>query len=121
MTLFVLVGQVLSIMWEKDEKAGLIEDIEVGTNGERIAHLQFADTFVLFWESCQVFHLKVLLYLLQIVTGLKINKDKYEVINLNFDESHCNRFQELFDMSLSSLPIKYLGLPLSNRGTKSKD
>lgn len=54
---------------------------------------------------------RVFLFMLQVVTGLKINREKCEIIGMNIDEMHRDQLQSISNVPWTSLPIKYLGLP----------
>jgi len=58
-------------------------------------------------------NMKLLLYIYEIMSGLKINFSKSEVIMLNGDTAVGLRYAELFDCQIVSFSIKYLGVPVS--------
>jgi hypothetical protein len=56
--------------------------------------------------------LKLILIGFENLTGLKINYTKNELIPLNITEQESNNMAQLFGCKISTLPIKYLGIPL---------
>ena len=58
-------------------------------------------------------NLKLLLYLYELMSGLKINFDKSEVTMIHGDDSRQLVFAEIFNCQTGSFPIKYLGVPVS--------
>ena len=57
--------------------------------------------------------MKFLLYMYEMMAGLKINFNKSEVIMIN-DEENCGKiYAELFNCQIGMFPIKYLGVPVS--------
>ena len=68
---------------------GLIEGIEVGSSRVRLSHLQFVDDTILFALPKQdvLVSLKHILDYFGLISGLKINYEKSNIISLNCDES----------------------------------
>ena len=58
-------------------------------------------------------NLKLLLYLYESMSGLKINFSKSEVIMISQDSEKTLRYAEMFNCATESWPIKYLGVPVS--------
>lgn len=58
---------------------------------------------------------KLLLLVFEILSGLKINFLKSEVITMGMDDQQSLRVANLLNCKLGSFPIKYLGLPISHR------
>src|SRR4051812_15894141 len=82
-----------------------------------IAILQYADDTILFIKD-EVEggrNLKLLLYLFESMSGLKINFEKSEVMMVLEDENKLFNYAELFNCQKGSWPIKYLGLPVCSR------
>jgi hypothetical protein len=52
---------------------------------------------------------KLLLYLCEAMSGLKINFDKSEIIVINSDEGRVIEIAELLNRQIGNFPIKYLG------------
>jgi hypothetical protein len=76
--------------------------------------LQYADDTLLF-SSCDQSHIKnlnVILSLFEMVSGMRINFHKSEVIPLNLDEVSSDAIAHVLSFPVGSLPFKYLGVPL---------
>ena len=58
-------------------------------------------------------NVKLLLYLFELMSGLKINFDKSEVIVIGGDNETDAVYTEMFGCQVGSLPMKYLGTPIS--------
>lgn len=80
-----------------------------------VAILQYADdTIVCLKHDIQsAVHLKFLLYLYGIMSGLKINFNKSEVLMINDEESLGQTYAEILNCQIGSFPIKNLGVPVS--------
>lgn len=100
----------MSIMWDGACETKLIEDIYVGSNNVHISHLLFADHTLLFSAAKPVkcLNLKIMLYLLQAVTGTKINMRKSELIGVNIQNDRKTVIQSNFSVQWY-FPINYLG------------
>ena len=58
-------------------------------------------------------NMKLHLYLYEMMSGLKINFDKSEVLLINGDDEKTLQYADLFNCQIGSFPIKYLGVPVS--------
>jgi hypothetical protein len=56
---------------------------------------------------------KLLLYIYEQLSGLKINFDKSEIILVGGDNRLTSLYAELFNCQIGLFPIKYLGVPIS--------
>jgi hypothetical protein len=57
--------------------------------------------------------LKLLLYMYELMTSLKINFLKSEVLTINDENNWAGVYAEIFNYQIGSFPIKYLGVPIS--------
>ncbi|KAK1612124.1 hypothetical protein QYE76_035797 [Lolium multiflorum] len=76
-----------------------------------IAILQYADDTILLLQddAQQAVNLKLLLYIFESMSGLKINFEKSEVMMILEDDTKQNFYAELFNCQKGNWPIKYLG------------
>jgi len=65
--------------------------------------------------------MKLVLYIYELMSGLKINFSKSEVILINGDNDLCSQYAELFNCQVGAFPIKYLGVPVSPGKLHVKD
>jgi hypothetical protein len=80
-----------------------------------VAVLQYADDTILCIQDdiIQAANLKLLLYLYEDMSGLKINFSKSEVIMVSQDEAKSLEFSNMFNCTTGKWPIKYLGIPVA--------
>jgi hypothetical protein len=57
-------------------------------------------------------NVKLMLYLFEQMSGLKINFDKSELIMIWGDDSQAVEYGETFNYQIGSFPINYLGVPI---------
>ncbi|XP_020112123.1 uncharacterized protein LOC109726747 [Ananas comosus] len=93
------------------------------TATSKVAIIQYADDTIFFCEAKrrQVRNLLFVWQLYEWASGLKINRDKSELLYLGSREDQGVRLAEVLGCKLGSLPIRYLGLPLSNRLLRKED
>lgn len=58
-------------------------------------------------------NMKMLLYLFEMLSGLKINFNKSEILMINDEGEWGEQYAELFNCQLGTFPVKYLGVPVS--------
>lgn len=58
-------------------------------------------------------NLKLLLYVYELMAGLKINFHKSEVLTVNDEDNWAATYAEIFNCQIGTFPIKYLGVPVS--------
>jgi hypothetical protein len=96
---------------EKKLFTGLISHIM--PNG--VAILQYADDTIVFLkhdvEGAR--NLKLLLYMYEMMAGLKINFNKSEILVINDDSNWGEVYADIFNCQIGTFPIKYLGVPVS--------
>lgn len=80
-----------------------------------IAVLQYADdTIICLKHSLEgARNLKLLLYMYEVMAGLKINFLKSEILTVNDEENWAAVYAEIFNCQIGTFPIKYLGVPVS--------
>ena len=61
-----------------------------------------------------ILNLKLILYCFEWLSGLKINFHKSEVFVFGADQSEKERMANILNCKLGCLPMKYLGIPLSD-------
>jgi len=66
-------------------------------------------------------NMKLLLYLYELMSGLKINFAKSEITTIHGDDSLDLQFAELFNCQIGKFPIRYLGVPVSPSRLHIKD
>ena len=66
-------------------------------------------------------NLKLLLYMFEMMSGLKVNFQKSEILTVGGDENTVKKYAEIFNCEVGSFPLKYLGMPVSYTNLKSSD
>ncbi|GKV29018.1 hypothetical protein SLEP1_g37997 [Rubroshorea leprosula] len=82
--LFLIIVEGINGLVLKAVEKGLIEGVEVGDKGFKITHLQYADDTLLFGTAIEenVWAMKSILRTFELVSGLKINFNKSQLIGI---------------------------------------
>jgi hypothetical protein len=59
-------------------------------------------------------NMKLLLYMFEQLSGLKINFDKSEILLVGGDDNKAIAYADLFNCEIGMFPLKYLGVPISS-------
>ena len=119
--LFVIVMEAMSRMLDRAVGGAFISGFPVGSEASSIlmmSHLLFA---VIFCEADpdQILHLGFLLTWFEAMSSLKVNLTKSEMVAVG-DVPHIEGLAGILGCQISTLPMKYLGLPLGAK-FKSKE
>jgi hypothetical protein len=76
-----------------------------------VAVLQYADDTIicLKHDPVKARNLKLLLYLYEMMAGLKINFGKSEIVMINGNDDMALSYAKIFNCQIGYFPIKYLG------------
>ena len=112
--LFNFVADALATLLRKATEAGHIKGVLGHLIPGGISHLQYADdTLLLFQPDLHsVATIKALLISFELMSGLKINFHKCEVMPMGLEPSDSRRIADQLNCKLGKLPFTYLGLPL---------
>ena len=121
--LFVLIMEALSRMMSKTVEEGLLSGFQVGALGNGplcISYLLFVDDTLIFSDANpdHIFHLRLLFTWFEVISGLKINLSKLEMVPMG-QVSHIDVLANIMGCNITHLPMSYLGLP-SGAKFKSK-
>ena len=88
-----------------------------------VAILQYVDdTIICLKDDLEMArNMKLLLYLYEVMSGLKINFSKSEIILINEDDDKHLLYADLFNCQTGLFPIKYLGVPVGPSRLQVKD
>jgi hypothetical protein len=113
--LFNLAADCLAKMVHLAQENNLIKGLIPDIIPRGVAILQYADDTILCMddEVETMTNMKILLYMYEKMSGLKINFGKSEIIMVSLDEHKALMFSELINCATGSWPIKYLGVPVS--------
>jgi hypothetical protein len=113
--LFNFVSDYLARMVRKTQQDNMIIGPAYNLIPKGVAILQYADdTIICLKDELEIARdMKLLLYLYKLMSGLKINFFKSEVILINGDDGKNLLLENLFNCQIEEFPIKYLGVPVS--------
>ncbi|KAE8779737.1 Hydroxyisourate hydrolase [Hordeum vulgare] len=82
-----------------------------------VTHLQYVDNTILLFEPNDhgIASIKLILLAFEMLSGLKMNFLKSEVIAMGMVDHAASRVANLLNCNLGSFSIKYLGLPVSDK------
>ena len=118
--LFNIAADTLAKMVTLAQENGLIEGLVLDYIPKGVAILQYTDDTIICLKDSRenAQNMKLLLYLYENMSGLKINFDKSEVIMVSQDPQKTLYFSETFNCAVGDWPIKYLGVPVSGSRIK---
>jgi hypothetical protein len=112
--LFNIVDECLTRLVLKAQSNGLVTGLISNLIPLGVVILQYVDDTILClnhdFEKTR--NMKLLLYLYEQMSGLKINFDKSEVLLLGGDDEVALTYAEIFNCNIGSFPLKYLGVPI---------
>lgn len=110
--LFNLAADSLNHLISRAQDAGRLIGLVPHLISKGLSVLQYANDTILFIQDdmAQAVHMKLILYMFEAMTGLKI--DKSEVLMILDDGAKSLLFADLFGCQLGTWPIKYLFVPV---------
>lgn len=113
--LFNFVPDGLTRMIHQAQSKGLFTGLIDHIVLTGVAILQYADDTIICMKHdlSGARNLKLLLYLYEVMAGLKINFNKSELVMINDDKNLADSYAEIFNYQIGYFPIKYLGVPVS--------
>ncbi|GLT35685.1 hypothetical protein SLA2020_101160 [Shorea laevis] len=110
--LFLIVAEGLNWIMKSAVQQGLFQGVEIGGGGLAISHLQFADDTILFGEATErnVWAAKSIMRTFELVSGLKINFSKGQVMGVNVQPNWLTKVAWVLNCKEGVLPFKYLGM-----------
>ena len=112
--LFNLAVEALSKMIHNAQKEKMITGLAPDLIEGGVAILQYADDTVICFEHYEeaAVRLKLLLCIFELMSGLKINFLKSEILCVGGDDNILASYAELFNCQIGHFPMKYLGVPV---------
>ena len=110
-------------MVRQAQRNGLITGLAANLFSHRVVILQYADdTIICLKENIDAArNLKPLLYIYKLMSGLKINFAKSEVLLINGDDDLNVQYADFFSCQTGSFPIKYMGVYVSPTRLHTRD
>jgi hypothetical protein len=114
--LFNLVAETLATLMRKASNQGKLREVLTHLIPEGITHIQYADDTILMIEGddASEVNMKFILYYFEWLSELKINYHKSEAYIFGMEETAKDRIANMLNCQLGNLPIKYLGIPISD-------
>ena len=121
--IFNFVADALAALISKARAAGHIKGLISHLIPGGVTHLQYADDTMLLFEpdDHSIATIKLLLIAFEILSSLKINFLKSEVITIGMDDHEGRRVTNLLNCKIGKFPIKYLGLPINHKNLTIAD
>jgi hypothetical protein len=121
--LFNLVSDALATMFENAKMARPIRGLVSNLIEGGLTHLQYADDTIIFlnYDDQSIYNTRFLLYYFEDMSGLKINYEKSEIFALGCSDEEQKRVAEMFNCNIGDLPLKYLGILVSNKHMSATD
>jgi hypothetical protein len=121
--LFLLVAEGFNVLMSKAVSDREFVGYGVGRDEElTISHLQFADDTLVIgkrrWGN--IFTMKATLQLFELISGLKVNFHKSELIGINIEDSWLRDAAAVLNCKVGCLPFNYLGLPIGANPRKTR-
>jgi hypothetical protein len=115
--LFNFMADALSTMIDAASRAGHIKGVVSHLIQGGVTHLQYADDTILLLEldDNSLANLKFLLIAFEILSGLKINFLKSEVIVMGASQEEQARVANALNCKQGAFPFTYLGFPVADR------
>jgi hypothetical protein len=113
--LFNLAADVLTRMVASAQQNLLVTGMAKSLVDKGIAILQYADDTIMCLEDNmeKARNAKLMLYLFEQMSGLKINFDKSEIILIGGDNNLATQYADLFNCQVGLFPMKYLGVSIA--------
>jgi hypothetical protein len=115
--LFDFMADSLAAILSRANEAGHIKGVVSHLIPGGVTHLQYADDTMVMIEPSRlgIANLKFILLCFENMSGLKINFDKSEVIVTGVATDEQKRVACALNCKLGSFPLRYLGLPISDK------
>jgi hypothetical protein len=113
--LFNLAADSLAKMVQIAQRNGLVRGLAPEYIPNGIAILQYADDTILCLDDDEdtAQNMKLLLYIYEKMSGLKINFEKSEVLMISTDSGKTIKYSDMYNCAVGQWPIKYLGVPVA--------
>jgi hypothetical protein len=121
--LFNFVADALAAILDRAKVAGHIKGVVPHLIPGRVSHLQYADDTMILIQNTQesLTNLKFLLLCFELLSGMKINFHKSEVIVMGAGEAEQARVARLLNCKQGKFPFTYLGFTMSDHKLSMAD
>jgi hypothetical protein len=121
--LFNIAAEGLAKMIAHAQEAKLVTGLVPHLIENGVVILQYADDTILLIQDDmeQIIHMKLILYMFEAMSGLKINFLKSEIMMVLHDDEKKMIYSDIFGCQLGDWPIKYLGVPVCGTRLRVSD
>ncbi|WVZ64778.1 hypothetical protein U9M48_014252 [Paspalum notatum var. saurae] len=121
--LFNLVIDALSAVLHRGKEKGILEGLAAHLTYKGVLNVHCGeDTILLLKDDIEMaVQVKLFLTCYELMSGLKINYLNSKVTYIGEDKSKQEEYEQVFTCNSGSLPIKYLGVPISNLRLERKN
>jgi hypothetical protein len=122
-TLFNIIAESLAKMVMRAQANNMLVGLAPDLIPNGVAVLQYANDTVLCisHDPEKATNLKLLLYSFELMSRLKINFMKSEIFTIGGDNDIDDFYSHMFGCQVGTLPMKYLGVPISSVSLKTSD
>jgi hypothetical protein len=115
--LFNIDAYMLALLIKRAKDDGQFSGIIPHLVDEGLSILQYADDTILFLDHDldQAKSMKLLISVLEELSGLKINFHRSKIICCGVAKDFENQYTELFGCNSGEYPFNYLGIPMHHR------
>jgi hypothetical protein len=121
--LFNLAVECLTKLIKNAQQNDLIVGMASDPIPKGVAILQYADETIIGLEHDlqPAVNVNMLLYMFEMMSGLKVNFQKSEILTVGGDDEIVKEYAELFNCDIGQFPIKYLGMPVNITSLKNSN
>ncbi|GKV52014.1 hypothetical protein SLEP1_g58623 [Rubroshorea leprosula] len=112
--LFLIVAEGLNGIISSAKQKNMFKGVSIGGRGLIVSHLQFADDTVIIGDATErnVWAVKAMMRTFELVSGLRINYSKSQLLSINVEKDWRERMADLPNCTVGEFPFKYLGIPV---------
>ncbi|KAJ0434139.1 putative RNA-directed DNA polymerase [Helianthus annuus] len=120
--LFIIALEVLEVFMKRVCRLGFFEGVTLPNGGPVLTHLAYADDviFLGMWSKRNILNLKRILRCLYLVSGLKVNMKKSNLMGVGVDDAAVDLMAKEVRCQPGSLPFTFLGLPIGENMKRIK-
>lgn len=120
---FNVLADALAQMLDRAKEVGHISGVAANIIEGGLSQIQYADDTLIFIKNSEreFINLKFLLMCSEEMSGLKINFEKSEAFVTGGDLESQLRTAHMMNCELGTIPMKYLGMPISSRALTMGD
>ncbi|GKV07538.1 hypothetical protein SLEP1_g19298 [Rubroshorea leprosula] len=112
--LFLLVAEGFNGIISSAISHGLFEEIDIGSRGMKVSHLQFTNDSILFGKAVEsnIWATKSVMRIFELVSGLKTNFGKSQLFGINVSDEWMSKMGHILCCKQGAFLCRYLGVPI---------